>query len=104
MFSTYSTMSALSNISIPVLGSSRNGTWNLPVFSIISACFSLPLGQYLTTCGIASSVSDSRTALVKGLASYVHSVSGAIASPASAAAEAREGRNLRPFRRATAAA
>jgi hypothetical protein len=47
---------------------------------------------------MASSVRDSRTALVNGLDSYVHRSKGVTGVPAAAAAAARDGRAFRPSR------
>jgi hypothetical protein len=73
----YRTISALSNIATPVLGSSKYGTWNVPPVRRISAVRrGLPRAVGRITYEISISLKASRTTAQNGDASYAHSSSG----------------------------
>mmetsp|Transcript_44510 Transcript_44510/g.141216 ORF Transcript_44510/g.141216 Transcript_44510/m.141216 type:complete len:259 (+) Transcript_44510:664-1440(+) len=81
----YSTMSSLSNISVPVFGSTRNGTVIRPVRSCSSdAKPALAPGQGRRASGRSSSSAASRTFRQKGEPSYSYSTSGSSGRTASA--------------------
>ena len=69
---------SLSNISAPVFGSSRYGTWNLPLPARLRSTVlrALPRPHGCSTYGISSSLSVSRTSAQNGDASYAQSCSG----------------------------
>mmetsp|Transcript_35260 Transcript_35260/g.105341 ORF Transcript_35260/g.105341 Transcript_35260/m.105341 type:complete len:97 (+) Transcript_35260:294-584(+) len=71
--SKYSTISGASNISTPVLGSTRNGTWNRPVFSTIRSRFADPREQLTMTWGRQRLPNFSLTGRTNGEHSYPHS-------------------------------
>jgi hypothetical protein len=81
----YSTMSSLSNISLPVFGSTMYGTVIRPVRSCSSdAKPALAPGHGRRASGMSRMSAASRTFLQKGLPSYSYSISGCSGRGASA--------------------